>query len=287
MKFAWIKTQVDCFPVGAMCRALEVSKAGYYAWKNRPMSPRLARRQTLAEKIRRSHQSSRRTYGAPRIHQELIATGEKVCRNTVAKIMWKEEIRSVIPGRFRVCTTDSRHDRKVHRNRLRRQFNPVKPNRKWCADITYIATKEGMLYLAAVLDLHSRRIVGWSMSEQMPAELAADALKMALMNRKPGTGLLHHSDRGVQYASCDYQDLLLKHGITCSMSGKGNCYDNAVMESFFGTLKSECVRPHGGYATFEEARRSIFEYIEVFYNRQRRHSSLGYVSPEQYEQKKN
>jgi transposase InsO family protein len=283
MKFAWMKEQASEFAIEPMCRALAVSKAGYYAWLKRPASRRLRRREDLADKIRRAHHASRGTYGSPRIHQELIASGEKVCRNTVARIMWKEEIRSVIPRRFVIRTTDSNHDHPVRRNRLRRDFHAGKPDVKWCADITYIRTEQGTLYLAAVLDLCSRKIVGWSMSESMPADLVSDALKMALERRHPGAGLLHHSDQGVQYACDAYQDLLARHDITCSMSRKGNCYDNAVIESFFGTLKSECVRPHGPYRTFEQARQSIFEYIEVFYNRQRRHSSLDYLSPEQYE----
>jgi putative transposase len=283
MKFTWMKEQGGAFAVEPMCRALEVSKAGYYAWLKRPVSRRARRRAELAVKIKRAHQQSRRIYGSPRIHQELIAGGEKVCRNTVARIMRREQIRSIIPRRFVVRTTDSKHDHPVHENRLNREFYAEKPNKKWCADITYVPTEQGMLYLAAVIDLHSRKIVGWSMSEQMPVDLVADALKMALARRQPSAELLHHSDRGTQYACGVYQFLLAEHGITCSMSRIGNCYDNAVMESFFGTLKSECVYPHGPYATFQQARRSIFDYLEVFYNRQRRHSSLGYLSPEEYE----
>jgi transposase InsO family protein len=271
------------FAVGPMCRALAVSKSGYYAWLKRAPSRRLARRRELAGKIRDAHRRSRRTYGSPRIHRELLAGGEKVCRKTVARIMRQEEIRSIIPRRFVIRTTDSKHDQPVHENRLNREFFAEKPNQKWCADITYVPTRQGTLYLAAVIDLFSRKIVGWSMNDTMQVDLVADALKMALARREPDAKLLHHSDRGSQYAAGVYQLLLNKHGIICSMSRTGNCYDNAVMESFFGTLKNECVYPHGEYANFQQARQSIFDYIEVFYNRKRRHSSLGYVSPEEYE----
>jgi putative transposase len=284
MKFQWMKEHTREFGVDPMCRTLEVSKSGYYAWLKRPDCRRRTRRRELAVKVRAAHLNSRRIYGSPRIHQELIAGGEKVCRNTVARIMRQERIRSVIPRRFIVRTTDSKHDHKVHKNRLNREFYAEKPNKKWCADITCVPTEQGMLYLAAVLDLHSRKIVGWSMSRKMPVELVADALKMALGRRRPADAeLLHHSDRGAQYACDVYQELLAEHGIACSMSRTGNCYDNAVMESFFGTLKNECVYPHGPYATFEQARQSIFDYLEVFYNRKRRHSSLRYLSPEEYE----
>lgn len=284
MKFAWMKAHGSReFGIEPMCRTLGVSKAGYYAWLKRPPSRQEARRRDLAVKIRQAHVANRRIYGSPRIHRELIADGEKVCRHTVARIMRQEQIRSIIARPFVVHTTDSRHDHPVHENRLNRQFYAEKPNQKWCADITCIPTKQGMLYLAAVIDLFSRKIVGWSMSESMPVDLVADALKMALARRQPDGPLLHHSDRGAQYACGVYQVLLAKEGIICSMSRIGNCYDNAVMESFFGTLKKECVRPNGSYATLKEARRSIFDYIEMFYNRRRRHSSLGYLSPEEFE----
>src|SRR5271170_2823784 len=281
MKFAWIKEHDEQFPVEAMSQALEVSKSGYYAWLKRPESRRQRRRQELTGKVHEAYQKSRRVYGSPRVHRELLADGQKVCRNTVARIMREQQIRSVTARRFVPCTTDSSHDHPVLENRLNRDFAAESPNRKWCCDITYVPTDQGTFYLAAVIDLFSRKIVGWSMSERMPVDLVVDALKMA--RRRPEAGLLHHSDRGVQYACGVYQDLLDNHGIACSMSRVGNCYDNAVMESFWGTLKTECVYPHGRYATFEEARRSIFDYIEVFYNRTRRHSSLGYVSPEAFE----
>jgi len=278
-----MKEHRDRFAVEVMSRVLETSVSGYYAWLKRPASRRWRRRAELAAKVREAYQKSRRTYGAPRVYRELLAEGEKVCRNTVARIMRDQRIRSVVARRFVPCTTDSNHDHPILENRLNRDFVAESPNRKWCCDITYIQTDQGTLYLAAVIDLFSRKIVGWSMNERMPVELIADALTMALRQRRPAAGLLHHSDRGVQYACGVYQEMLNEHGIVCSMSQVGNCYDNAVMESFWGTLKTECVYPHGRYATFEQARQSIFEYIEVFYNRTRRHSSLGYVSPEAFE----
>jgi putative transposase len=283
MKFAWMKEHCQTFGVEVTCDVLGVSTSGYYAWLKRPVSRRRQRREQLAGKVIEAHRLSRCTYGSPRVHQELLCSGEKVCRNTVAKIMREQQIRSVVAKRFMPCTTDSNHDHPVMENRLDRDFTADLPNRKWCADITCIQTDQGTMYLAAVIDLCSRKIVGWSMSDRMPVDLVADALTMALGHRRPGPGLLHHSDRGVQYACGVYRNLLSEHGITCSMSRVGNCYDNAVMESFWGTLKTECVYPHGAYATFEQARRSIFEYIETFYNRIRRHSSLGYVSPEAFE----
>lgn len=283
MKFAWMKEHREEFPVQVMCRVLQASKSGYYQSLKRPVSARATRRQKLAEKIRRVHEEIDDSYGAPRIHRELVAEGEQVCRKTVARIMRDNEIRSVIARRFVPCTTDSNHDHPVAKNVLDRDFTATAPNQKWCCDITYVATDEGTLYLAAVMDLFSRKIVGWSMSDRMPVELVSDALTMALSHRRPGKGLLHHSDRGVQYACGVYQELLAEHGMVCSMSRVGNCYDNAAMESFWGTLKTECVYRHGSYATFAEARASIFKYIEVRYNRKRRHSSLGYVSPEAFE----
>jgi transposase InsO family protein len=208
--------------------------------------------------------------------------GESVCENTVAKLMKQKGIRSIVRRRFRVRTTQSSHAYPTAPNRLDRCFDQKLPNQAWAADITYVPTDEGWLYLASVIDLCSRRIVGWAMADHLRTELCADALTMALQSRKPGEGLMHHSDRGVQYACGEYRGLLEDHAMTCSMSGKGDCYDNAVMESFFKTLKSELVYQRK-YATRAQAKASIFEYIEVFYNRKRRHSSLGYKSPVEYE----
>ncbi len=280
-----MQEQEDEFAVDEMCRVLEVSRSGYYAWKSRqgqPPGPRASRRIELVGKIEQVHQESRQTYGSPRVYQELKARGEAVCENTVAKVMKDNGIRSVVRRRFRVKTTDSSHAHPVAPNVLGRQFDQDLPNQAWAADITYVATDEGWLYLSVVIDLCSRKVVGWAMADHLRAELCTEALGMALGRREPGEGLIHHSDRGVQYACNDYRELLEGNGITCSMSGKGDCYDNAVVESFFKTLKTELVYQQE-YRTREEAERSIFEYVEVFYNRKRRHSSLGYVSPCEYE----
>ena len=286
MTFSWIKEHREEFPVEAMCRVLEVSKAGFYASLERPRCERRRRREELAEKIRAVHEENRGVYGSPRVHRDLAARGEKVCENTVARVMRAEGISGKIKKKFVPRTTDSGHTLTPAPNVLDRQFAADAPDRKWAADITYVPTDEGWLYLAAVIDLCSRRIVGWSMAGHMKAELVADALLMALGMRSPPPGLLHHSDRGVQYACEDYQHLLRSNGIVCSMSRKGDCYDNAAMESFWATLKTELVH-HEHYATHEQARASVFEYIEVFYNRKRLHSSLGYMSPETFEARLN
>ena len=265
-----------------MCEVLQVSRSGYYAWVDRPPSEREQRHQALTEQIRQVQAESLGTYGSPRVHAELIERKVDVCVNTVAKLMKQARIRSVMHRRFVVCTTDSNHDHPVAPNLLDRKFQASLPDQKWCCDITYIPTREGFLYLAAVMDLCSRKIVGWSMAEHLRTTLCTDALAMALRSRRPGGGLLHHSDRGVQYASVDYQRLLQTHGVRVSMSRVGDCYDNAAMESFWGTLKTELVH-HRDYPTKDEARGSIFQYIECWYNRRRRHSAIGYKSPEQFE----
>ncbi len=282
MKFAFIQQQLPRVPVGLACDLLEVSRSGYYAWQDRPVSVQARRRAELTAKARQVHAEHRSVYGSPRLCRALQAAGEVVCQNTVAKIMRQEGLQGRAKRKFVPRTTDSAHACAVAPNVLDRQFHAAAPNRKWAGDITYIPTDEGWLYLAGLIDLHSRRIVGWSMSDHLGTDLAGDALAMALLRRKPLTGLLHHSDRGVQYASDAYQALLASNGIQVSMSGKGDCWDNAAMESFWSTLKTELVH-HQRYATREEARRSIFEYIEVFYNRKRLHSSIGYVSPEAFE----
>jgi transposase InsO family protein len=282
VKFAWIQEHREEFAVQTCCRVLQVSISGFYAWRDRPASARQRRRQELAVRIEAVHRENRRVYGSPRVHQALLAQEQRVSRNTVAKIMRQQQIRARIRKHFVPRTTDSRHAHPPAPNRLERCFDADRPDRKWVADITYIWTDQGWLYLAAMMDLCSRRIVGWSMAEHMRAELVTDALKMALARRRPADGLLHHSDRGVQYACEDYQHLLSRHGIECSMSGRGDCYDNAAMESFWATLKAELVNLQH-YETHEQARAAIFEYIEVFYNRQRLHSSIGYVSPEKFE----
>jgi putative transposase len=282
VKFAFIEAHLGRFPVEVACEVLEVSRSGYYAWLERPASSRRRRHQELAAKIQAVHEEARKVYGSPRICRALKGAGESVCENTVAKVMKQQGIRAKSKRKFVPRTTDSSHGRPVADNLLDRRFDADRPNRKWTADITYIATDEGWMYLAGVMDLCSRKIVGWSMADHMQVDLVSDALKMAIARRRPEAGLLHHSDRGVQYASDHYQHLLQSHGMDISMSHKGDCWDNAAMESFWGTLKTELVN-HEHYVTRAQARQSIFEYIEVFYNRKRLHSSLGYVSPETFE----
>jgi transposase InsO family protein len=282
VRFDWIHRQREQFEVSIMCEVLRVSRSGYYAWAIRPPGERASRQAELTEQIRLVHAESFGTYGSPRVRAELVEQKIDVCVNTVAKLMKRAEIRSVRRRRFVVRTTDSDHDLPVASNRLDRQFAADLPDRKWACDITYVPTREGFLYLAAVIDLCSRRIVGWSMADHLRTELCTDALEMALRSRRPGSGLLHHSDRGVQYASADYQQRLRAHGIAVSMSRTGDCYDNAMMESFWGTLKTELVH-HRSYTTRDQARHSIFRYIECWYNRKRRHSAIGYKSPEQFE----
>ena len=264
-----------------MCTTLEVSRSGFYAWLRRGESRRSRENRRLTELIREEHERSRRTYGSPRIHAALKARGETCGLNRVARLMQVAGIRSKVKRKFKK-TTNSAHTRPVAPNLVAQDFTTSAPNQVWVSDITYIPTDEGWLYLASTMDLFSRAIVGWSMSSTMPASLVVNALRMAIDRRSPPAGMIHHSDRGVQYAAHAFQDLLDRHGIVCSMSGKGNCYDNAVKESFFHTLKTELC-DHEHYRTREQARASIFEYIEAFYNRQRLHSTLGYLSPVDFE----
>lgn len=269
------------WPVTLMCETFNVSTSGYYAWLCRPDSEQEIRRQNILQEVRVIHLKVKQRYGSPRMHAELKERDVKCCVNTVAKLMHDNDIRAKTARKFR-ATTDSKHKLPVAENLLQRQFNPEGPNQVWVADITYIPTREGWLYLAAVEDLFSRLVVGWSMADHMESRLVVDALKMAIARRLPEEGLLTHSDRGSQYASEHYQTLLLDHGIECSMSEKGQCWDNAPMESFFGTLKKELVHDED-YHTREQAKSSIFEFIEGFYNTTRRHSSLGYQSPAHFE----
>lgn len=236
----------------------------------------------MVKQIRQVHQDSRRTYGSPRITVELKEQGIDVCENTVAKYMREDDVFVKPQRRFVPRTTDSDHPHPIAPNVLDRNFEATAPNQKWACDLTYVFTEEGWLYLSVVIDLFSRRVVGWSMSDELKAPGVAEALAMAIARRRPDAGLLHHSDRGVQYACGDYRELLSAQGITASMSRTGNCYDNAVAESFFGTLKTELVN-RMRYATRQAARSSIFEWIECWYNRRRRHSSLGYLSPDAFE----
>jgi len=259
-----------------------VTRSGYYAWRDRPTSARAQRRDALIERIRRVHDASRGTYGSPRVTVELQHQGMSVSANTVARYMRAARIAVTPAKRFQPRTTDAEHPHPIAPNVLDRDFAASAPDHKWACDLTYVWTDEGWLYLSVVLDLFSRRVVGWSMHENLKAVGVAEALSMALTRRRPGAGLLHHSDRGVQYACDAYRDLLSDHGITASMSRSGNCYDNAVAESFFGTLKTELVH-RTRYATRAAARSSVFAWIECWYNRRRRHSSLGYLSPEAFE----
>jgi putative transposase len=264
------------------CEALAVSVSGYYRWRRNP--GRFGRYRwlgTVRPAIHAAYAASRQTYGSPRVHAALAAQGMKCCVNTVAKIMREDGLCARRRRRYK-ATTDSSHRLPVAENLLARDFQRSAPNQVWVSDITYIPTDEGWLYLATTLDLYSRRIVGWSMSERITSDLVIDALTMAVTQRHPPAGLMHHSDRGSQYASAVFQRMLTAHGMVCSMSRKGEVYDNAVMESFYATLKRELVS-FTRYATRDEARNAIFEWIEVFYNRQRLHSTLGYRSPTDYE----
>ena len=281
MKYRAIRTHADRFAIRLMCRALQVSPAGYYAWVTRPESERTKANRRLLVEIRAIHTESRRTYGSPSIWDQLQKRGQGAGRHRVARLMRANGIRAKTVKQWR-ATTDSKHKLPIAANTLDRQFAPSAPNRVWAGDITYVWTDAGWLYLAVVLDLFSRAVIGWAMGSRLTAELAREALTMALVRRKPKPGLLHHSDRGVQYASLDYQQLLADAKITCSMSRKGNCWDNAVVESFFGTLKKELIHDQR-YPTREAATQDVFEWIEVFYNRQRRHTTLGYCSPAEFE----
>lgn len=264
-----------------MCRVLEVSKSGYYDWVDRPESMRAKRHRELMVKIRLAHIESRKIYGSPRIHGDLVDQGEKVGRNTIAFLMRRANIQSKVHKRF-VVTTDSRKTKQPADNILDGVFTSEHPNQKWVSDVTYIPTRKGWLYLSAIMDLYSRRIIGWSMGESNNSELVENALQMAITNRINFRGVILHSDQGVQYASTSYQQLLSDLGIICSMSRKGNCWDNAPMESFFHSLKTEWV-VFEDYKTRSDARASLFDYIELFYNRKRRHSALKYKSPQAFE----
>ena len=270
------------YSVRLMCRALELAPSGYYAWRKRRLDDcKASEERRLVAEIREIHDMSRRTYGSPRVTAELHARDKIINRKRVERLMRLHGICGRVRRKYR-RTTDSRHSHPIAANTLDRQFDVPLPNKVWVADITYISTREGWLYLAVVLDLFSRRIVGWSMADHMETSLVSSALEMALGMRDCGGDLLHHSDRGVQYASHKYQSLLQENGIQVSMSRKGSCHDNAVAESFFGTLKQELVYACS-FATRASARVAIEDYIEVFYNRIRRHSTLGYLSPAEFE----
>jgi transposase InsO family protein len=276
------------YSILALCANLEVSPSGYYAWQARCLCPplRAAQNQILAELIQKIHLQSRETYGSPRVQQELCKVGRRHGRNRIARLMRQEGLCGRQKGRHRVQTTDSNHDEPIAPNRLAEAPRPTAPNQIWVADITYIQTKENWLYVAAILDLYSRKIVGWAMSERIDAALVLGALSMALLHRQPPPQLLFHSDRGVQYASADFRRALRQAGLVASMSRKGNCYDNAAMESFWSTLKLELVYRRD-FVSRREAQSQIFDYIECFYNRQRAHSALNFQSPVDFELQNN
>ena len=283
MKCAWIEQQRGSYPLGAMCKLLSVSKSGYHAWKNRPPSARAIENVKLETHIRAIHAASGGTYGSPRVHRELLEQRKVVSLNRVRRLMQKNAIRARHKRRWK-ATTDSKHKLPVAPNLLDQKFQAERPNQVWLADISYLWTAEGWLYLACILDLYSRRVVGWATSPRLDRKLVINALGMAYFRRRPPRGLIHHSDRGSQYCSADYQALLWLYGMTTSMSRKGNCYDNAPMESFFHSLKVERVHDQR-YATREQARSDVFNYIEMFYNPLRRHSALGYRSPREFERR--
>ena len=283
MRYQFIEDHQDEFPVQRLCKVLGVSPSGYYAWQTRPVSLRAQANEKLLPEIRAIHSRSRKTYGSPRVHAELTADGFRVGKNRVARLMRVENLRGQRKQK-QPRTTNSQHSHPVAPNHLNREFHATRPNEKWLADITYIPTAEGWLYLAVVLDLFSRKIVGWAFAATLESSLVEQAFRMAVQNQTTLTGLLHHSDRGSQYAGDAYQRLLIDQQVQVSMSRTGTCYDNAPMESFFSTLKCEHVH-FQNYRTRQEAQTDIFAYIVGFYNRQRRHSSLGYLSPEEFERR--
>jgi transposase InsO family protein len=282
MKYAFIARQVATFAVSVLCHALSVSVSGYYTWRRRTPSAHEQADATLSVRIRSAFLAGRGVYGSPRIHATLRTAGIRCARKRVARLMCAQGLCAGRARRRKLRTTDSQHTQPVAPNLLGRDFTAEAPNRKWVADITGISTRSGWLYLAGILDVYSRRAIGYAMDGYRDERLVETALDMALVSRRPQVGLVHHSDRGSQYASNAYRGLLECYGIRMSMSGKGEPYDNALMESFFSTLKAECVERHD-FKTPDEARACIFEYLEVFYNRQRLHSSLGYRSPMAFE----
>jgi len=280
-RFAFIHAEKAAFPIKALCRVLKVSRSGYYSWVERGPSARVRRDEELATKIRVIHREHRERYGSPRIHAELTASGDQVGRKRVARLMRQNGLKAR-PRKHYKRTTDSGHKHPVAPNLLKQDFTTDRPNEVWVGDITYLWTLEGWAYLAVLIDLCSRRVVGWALRKSLNRDLAIAALNQAVLRRSPGPGLIHHTDRGCQYASGEYQALLARLDMTCSMSGAGCCWDNAVAESFFATLKKELV--HGClFVTRTEAYDVISDYIENYYNPKRRHSANGFVSPNEFE----
>lgn len=282
MKFEFMKAHSQEFSIEKMAEIFKVSRCGYYEFLNRPLNKRASDNEALVKEIKTIHKESRQTYGSPRIHAELKRRGQKCSRKKVAKLMKKEQIQAKMRKKWKVTTKLSKQSIEVAPNHLNQLFVAEAPNKVWVSDITYVWTEEGWLYVASVMDLFSRKIVGLSMGDRLETELVMKALKQALYRCQPEPGLMHHSDRGSQYTSKEFRELARRHGIKLSMSAKGHCYDNAVAESFFHTLKTEETHLQK-YRTREEASLSIFGYIEIFYNRKRLHSTLGYTSPEDYE----
>jgi transposase InsO family protein len=280
VRYRFVHQHAQQFPITVLCRVLEVSPSGYYAWRTRPESLGQQANRALVGQIRAVHTHGRGTYGRRRIHAQLCAQGTPCSVNRVARLMRQQGLAARPRRRFRV-TTNSRHHFAVAPNLLGRDFSAAAPDQVWVSDLTYLTTDEGWLYLATVMDLYSRRIVGWAMQATLERSLTLSALEMAVAQRQPAPGLIHHSDRGVQYACEDYQATLTRYGMQCSMSRKGDPWDNAPKESFYGTLKGELM--HDRHANRDQAHREVFEYLEVFYNRQRLHSSLGYLSPVAFE----
>jgi putative transposase len=281
MKYRFIDQYSSAYGVERMCRVLGVSRSGYYGWRKKPESKRYKENEKLLMYIKESYRNSNRTYGSPRILQDLRAEGFMCGKNRIARLMRDNSIVAKTKRKYK-ATTNSKHNLPVAPNLLNQEFSASGPNKVWVSDITYIPTLEGWLYLAVIIDVFSRQVVGWAMSKRQTTALVTKALYQAIGRRRPPLDCIYHSDRGVQYASKDFRDVLKQYGFIQSMSRKGNCYDNAVAESFFHTLKTEHVYWHR-YTTRAEGRQSIFEYIEMFYNRQRRHSALGYRSPISFE----
>jgi putative transposase len=282
VKFAFIHAEKALFSVAALCRTLGVSRQGYYAYASRPTSERIGKDAALHEKVRESFLRSKERYGSPRVLRELRVEGHEASKRRVERAMRAMGLSARKPRCWRRNTTQVDPSNPVADNVLNRDFTATRPNERWVTDITYVWTDEGWCYLAAILDLFSRSVVGWALMTTLSTELPMKALKMAIQRRRPDAGLLHHSDRGCQYTSYEYRTALARHGITASMSRTGNCWDNAVAESFFATLKNELVHRRS-WATRLELREAVFEYIEVFYNRRRLHSSIGYKTPSEVE----
>src|SRR5262249_18512424 len=281
VRFRCIEAEKANFPIGMMCRLMEVTRSGFYAWRKRPESEWARTEKRLTVEVRSIFEASHRRYGSPRIHREFRARRQTVGRHRVARLLKLQGLQARKRRRF-VTTTASEHALPVATNLLQRRFEATGPNTVWAGDVTFISTEQGWAYLAVLLDLFSRRVVGWALSDKNDEALTIDALEMAIDQRAPAPGLIHHTDRGTTYAATEYQDILRRHGMRCSMSRKGNCWDNAVSESFFSTLKTECIVDLT-LSTVDAARREVFDYIATFYNSTRRHSTIDYRSPMEFE----